>query len=126
MEVDHRKMSVADSIYLIGQLEHMRLHCITAAANAPEEEVIGLLVLAKRCQEERRKFMLMHFPNLPERYWCIVKVSGTLYQLLEELSGVNTEEIKGIKSIIDEAVLLATGDDISGCEACKKDAEDIK
>lgn len=126
MEVDHKKMSTADAIYLIGQLEHMRLHCITAAINAPEEEVVSLLVLAKRCQEERRKYMLMHFPNVPERHWCMIKVAGTLYQLLQETSGVDINSMSGIKSIIDEAMLIATGEDISGCESCKKDAADIK
>lgn len=127
MKVDHKILSTADMVYLVGQLEHMRLHCLLAASNAKnDEEVVSLLVLAKQCMDTRRKYMADHFGNVETRHWCMVKVAGTLYQLMEELGGGDIEELQSIKNIADSAVKIATGEDITGCESCKQDLENAQ
>ena len=124
MNIDHNKLSIADTIYLIGQLEHMRFHAIVAATNAPEDKTIELLVLAKQCQEVRRDIMQKHFSDVDHWGWCMIKVAGTLYQLTQELGKDDLDMIRQVKGIADSAVEIVTGKDISGCESCQKDKEE--
>lgn len=123
MDELHKKLSVVDILSELGELEHLRRHCLLASVVAPEDEIISLLVIAKQCQEARRKLQKKYFPDVKEYYWCIIKSSARLLQLWEELAGGDKEELAEIKNIINSAVELSTGEDISMCESCKKDSD---
>lgn len=121
-EFDHKNASTVDSLRLLGEIEHTRFHLLMAAANCPEEEIVPTLTLAKRCMDIRRELMKKKF-DVKERHWCLVKCSARMLQIVEEIGGSDIDELKDVKHLIDETILLATGDDISGCESCKTDME---
>lgn len=122
MNINHSNLSVVDALSLLGELEHTRRHALLAAINAPEEEALSLLVLAKQCQETRRNVQREYFPDLDERHWCLVKCASRMLQLTEELAEGDLEQLKTLKLIIDQTIHITTGEDISGCEACRQDA----
>lgn len=116
----HKTMATADILRLIGELEHCRSHAITAVPNAPEDQVLSLLVLASKCQKARRKLQKKYFP-VDEWGWCIVKSASRLMQLTEEIANGDLNEIRELKEITDLAIQITTGEDISGCSNCKQD-----
>ena len=120
----HKKMSVVDILSELGELEHLRRHCLFASVVAEDDDVVPLLVIAKQCQDTRRKLQKKYFPDIKESYWCILKSSSRLLQLWEELAGGDKDELAEIKNIINSAVELVTGEDISNCESCAKDFSD--
>ena len=87
--------------------------------------MIAPMVLAKQCQAIRRELMNRHFGQVEDKYWCVVKSAATLLQIMNEVSGENIDELRDIRHLVDEAILIATGEDISGCSACKKDREGV-
>lgn len=106
----------------------MRFHALTAVVSLlsseedTHEELVALLLVAKHCQEARRAIQKECFPNLTERHWCMVKSASTLLQLLGEVGdSLGTENLVDVKNIVDESILVTTGEDISGCEACRED-----
>lgn len=124
--VDHKKYSTVDVLFLLAELEHMRRHCVLAAVVADEEEAFQHLILAKSCQEQRRELQSKYFPKVKEHNWCIIKSAARLLQLTEEITNGDIKELKDLKNIVNEAISLTTGEDISFCEACRADAQDEK
>ena len=121
----YKTMSTIDILFLIAELEHMRRHAILAAAS-DEEDNFQYLVLASQCQKTRRDIQKKYFSNVKTKDWCIVKSSARLLQLTEELANGDLEEISSLKRIVDEAINISTGEDISMCESCKKDKEEVE
>jgi len=120
-EIDHKTMQTADILRLLGELEHLRGHALQATTMADEDKILELLVLANECQVARRKLQKRYFPNVPETYWCMVKSASRLMQLSEETGNREVDELKDVKNIIDSAIRISTGEDISGCSACRTD-----
>lgn len=124
--VNHDNLAMTDYLRLVGELEHSRFHALAAAASMKEgEEPLPYLVIAKHAQTARRELMRKHFKDVNEKDWCLVKCAGTLLQLMSELGEGDAEEIKSIKAIVDEIILEATGEDISGCQSCRGDADAV-
>lgn len=109
---------------MVGELEHARRHAVMAAASHETEETLPYLMIALHAQQARREFMKKHF-DVEERNWCLIKSAGTLLQLIDELAGGDEDEIRQIKSLVDEIVETATGEDISGCQSCRGDKEAV-
>ena len=122
---DHAKASIGDKILIIGELEHGRRHCLRSAIAAWKEEddseSMQYLIWAKRFQEIRREYMRKHFGDLREEDWCLFKVCASLRQLVYEVCAGDIEEFKEIEDLIDEITSKATGQDLSGCQACRGD-----
>ena len=125
MKINHKTMSVVDILRLLAELEHMRFHCLISATSAKDEDTIGLLVLANQCQNTRREIQKHYFPDVTETYWCMVKSAARMLQIMEETADGDLNEIKCVKQIIDSAIALSTGEDISNCESCRKDFNEI-
>ena len=121
--MDYDKLNVTDSLALVGELEHTRRHLLRSAQYADEEDQVFYLVLAKQCQEARRKFMEKNFP-VDTKLWCLVKCAATLRQLTYETATKDLEFLKEIDSIVDEIMEKATGKDLSECESCTSDREE--
>lgn len=121
--MDYDKLNVTDSLALVGELEHTRRHLLRSAQYADEEDQVFYLVLAKQCQEARRKYMEKNFP-VDTKLWCLVKCAATLRQLTYETTTKDLEFLKEIDSIVDEIMEKATGKDLSECEACKQDSKE--
>lgn len=126
MDTNHKLMSIADTIELLGALEHLRSHLILASVNSPDDESLSYLILASECQKARREIQKKYFPNVEERNWCIVKCASRLLQLTEETAAGDLDEIKKLKHIVDDAIEISTGEDISFCRACHDDAEIVE
>lgn len=123
--IDHDNLAVTDNLRLVGELEHVRRHAVAAAVSPGTEEALPYLMLAAHAQKARREFMKSHFP-VEEKDWCLVKTAATLLQLMDELAGGDEEELKTIKHLVDEIVEVTTGKDISGCQACRADLEEVE
>lgn len=121
--MDYEKLNVTDSLALIGELEHTRRHLLRSAQYADEDDQVFYLVLAKQCQETRRKLMEKNFP-VDTKLWCLVKCAATLRQLSYETATKDVEMIKTIDGIVDDIMEKATGKDLSECEACKQDSKE--
>lgn len=122
MSMDYDKLNVTDSLALVGELEHTRRHLLRSAQYADEEDQVFYLVLAKQCQEARRKYMEKNFP-VDTKFWCLVKCAAVLRQLTYETTTKDLEFLKEIDSIVDEIMEKATGKDLSECESCRQDKE---
>lgn len=122
--IDHDNLTITDNLRLVGELEHARRHAVMAAASNETEESLPYLMIALHAQQARRAFMKKHF-DVSEKDWCLVKTAGTLLQLMDELAGGDEEEIKQIKSLVDEIIEVTTGEDISGCQSCRGDIDAV-
>ena len=116
-------MSTVDILSLLGEVEHLRRHCLLAVVNAPAEQTLRYLVLASQCQRTRRKLQNKYFNKVNERDWCIIKSAARLLQMTEETANADLDELKELKALVDSAISIATGEDISFCEACRQDQE---
>lgn len=121
MNIDHKTFATIDILRLLGELEHTRFHALFASAVAKDEDAVKYLVLAKDCQDKRRDIQKKYFPNVEEKDWCLVKCASRLLQIMEETASDDMDEIRSVRSIIDSAILITTGEDISGCSNCKFD-----
>ena len=123
---DHEKASVSDAIRLIGELEHARAHALRSAvvAEGADDEMF-YLVLAQQAKEIRREYMQTHFPNIDSKLWCLCKSAATLRQIAYEIWGEKAEQLKQIDNLVDDVWGKAVGKDLSECEACKNDKDDI-
>lgn len=119
---DHKKASIADDIRLVSELEHIRAHALRSAvvAEGTDEEMFYLLT-AQRAKELRRQFMQDHYPNIDSKLWCLCKSAACLRQVAYEVWGEKAEFLKQLDDLVDDIWGKATGEDLSGCEACKND-----
>lgn len=122
---DHKKAAVSDDIRLIGELCHIRAHALRSAvvAEGTDEEMFYLLT-AQRAKELRRQFMQEHYPNIDSKLWCLCKSAACLRQVAYEVWGEKAEFLKQLDELVDDIWGKATGEDLSGCEACKSDGAD--
>lgn len=119
---DHKKASIADDIRLVSELEHIRAHALRSAvvAEGTDDEMFYLLT-AQRAKELRRQFMQDHYPNIDSKLWCLCKSAACLRQVAYEVWGEKAEFLKQLDDLVDDIWGKATGEDLSGCEACKND-----
>lgn len=121
--MDYDKLNVTDSLAVVAELEHTRRHLLRSAQYADEDDQVFYLVLAKQCQEARRKFMEKNFP-VDTKLWCLVKCAAVLRQLTYETTTKDLEFLKEVDAIVDEIMEKATGKDLSECEACRQDSKE--
>lgn len=119
---NHKKASIADDIRLVSELEHIRAHALRSAvvAEGTDEEMFYLLT-AQRAKELRRQFMQDRYPNIDSKLWCLCKSAACLRQVAYEVWGEKAEFLKQLDELVDDIWGKATGEDLSGCEACKSD-----
>lgn len=124
--MDHQKLSTLDKITLIGELQHIRAHALRSSKVAEkDEDKFFYQVIASQAQEARRAYMAKHF-QLDEKDWCLVKAAATLKQLNYELAHGDETEFAELENLADSILSHATGEDLTGCESCAKDATVVK
>lgn len=124
---NHDTAAVSDKIALIAELEHIRRHALRSAtvAEGTEDEMF-YLILAQQAKDIRRNFMQEHFPDIDSKLWCLCKSAACLRQIAYEVWGEKAENLKIIDSLVDDIWGKATGKDLSDCEACKNDKDDVQ
>lgn len=123
---DHKKASVADDIRLVAELEHIRAHALRSAvvAEGTDDEMFYLLT-AQKAKELRRQYMQTHYPDIDSKLWCLCKSAACLRQVAYEVWGEKAEALKEIDQLVDDIWGKATGQDLSDCEACKSDKDEL-
>jgi len=118
--------NTVDILAMVGELEHARRHAVRATVVASNEEnedrAFSYQMFANKAQRLRRELTEQHFPELDEKDWCLVKVAACLRQINYETFTDDTKTLSEIDGLVDEILELATGEDLSGCAACRSDA----
>lgn len=122
----YSKRNTVDIIALIGELEHARRHAlrsvVTAISEEDDDRAFEYQVFASKAQRLRRSLTEQTFPEVGEKDWCLIKCAACLRQLNYETFTDHTGFLEEIDGLVDEILELATGEDLSGCAACREDA----
>lgn len=132
---DHYLKSLQDSVYFIGELEHVRRHARRSAITIERqlkddpdnirlaERLVYYGIVAEKCKEIRRKFMEGKFQQVEDEDWCLLKSSASLQQLVYELFPDDKMVSIEVEAIVDMIWSQALGMDMSGCKSCKEDRD---
>lgn len=125
-EFDYKTANVSDHIRVIGDLEHIYSHAQRSkqVAKGTDDEVF-YQVIANKAKALRRKYMRTYFPDCDDKLWCLGKASASLRQVAYEADEGHTELIKEVDDLVDSIWGKITSRDLSGCEVCKQDKNDV-
>ena len=119
--------NMADLITVVGELEHLYMHCCKAAAvSEKEEDVLYYMTMADMTKAFRRNFMKRHFPFVDDRDWCIIKAADSIRQRVFESCHTRHEDLEDANNLWAELMQHIFGIDMSGCASCAKDREETK
>ena len=125
---DHAKAGVGDRIAAIGEMEHLRRHALRSAISSEEgsELAFSCLVWAKQLQDMRREYMRKHFGEIDDKLWCMCKSAACLRQLAYEVDGDDANFLKEVDNLVDDIWGTAVSKDLSDCEVCREDREEVQ
>lgn len=125
---DHAKAGVGDRIAAIGEMEHLRRHALRSAVSSEEgsELAFSCLVWAKQLQDMRREYMRKHFGEIDDKLWCMCKSAACLRQLAYEVDGDDANFLKEVDNLVDDIWGTAVNKDLSDCESCRADREEVQ
>ena len=125
---DHAKAGVGDRIAAIGEMEHLRRHALRSAISLEEgnESAFSYLVWAKTLQDMRREYMRKHFGEIDDKLWCMCKSAACLRQLAYEVDGDDVNFLKEVDNLVDDIWGTAVNKDLSDCETCRSDREEVQ
>lgn len=121
-ETKYKVLNTSDHIRTISELEHIYSHAMRSkqVAHDTDDEVF-YQVVANKAKAIRRKYMRTYFPDCDDKLWCLGKASASLRQVVYESDEGHTELVKEVDDLVDEIWGKITGEDLSGCQACKED-----
>ena len=125
---DHAKAGVGDRITTVGEMEHLRRHALRSAVSSEEgsELAFNCLVWAKQLQDMRREYMRKHFGEIDDKLWCMCKSAACLRQLAYEVDGDDANFLKEVDNLVDDIWGTAVNKDLSDCETCRSDREEVQ
>ena len=125
---DHAKAGVGDRIATVGEMEHLRRHALRSAISSEEgsELAFSCLVWAKQLQDMRREYMRKHFGEINDKLWCMCKSAACLRQLAYEVDGDDVNFLKEVDNLVDDIWGTAVNKDLSDCESCRSDREEVQ
>lgn len=125
---DHAKAGVGDRIAAVGEMEHLRRHALRSAISSEEgsELAFSCLVWAKQLQDMRREYMRKHFGEIDDKLWCMCKSAACLRQLAYEVDGDDINLLKEVDNLVDDIWGTAVNKDLSDCETCRADREEVQ
>jgi hypothetical protein len=125
---DHAKAGVGDRIAVVGEMEHLRRHALRSAISSEEgsELAFSCLVWAKQLQDMRREYMRKHFGEIDDKLWCMCKSAACLRQLAYEVDGDDVNFLKEVDNLVDDIWGTAVNKDLSDCESCRSDREEVQ
>ena len=125
---DHAKAGVGDRIATVGEMEHLRRHALSSAISSEEgsELAFSCLVWAKQLQDMRREYMRKHFGEIDDKLWCMCKSAACLRQLAYEVDGDDANFLKEVDNLVDDIWGTAVNKDLSDCESCRSDREEVQ
>ena len=125
---DHAKAGVGDRIAAVGEMDHLRRHALRSAVSSEEgsELAFNCLVWAKQLQDMRREYMRKHFGEIDDKLWCMCKSAACLRQLAYEVDGDDANFLKEVDNLVDDIWGTAVNKDLSDCESCRSDREEVQ
>ena len=125
---DHAKAGVGDRIAAVGEMEHLRRHALRSAVSSEEgsELAFNCRVWAKQLQDMRREYMRKHFGEIDDKLWCMCKSAACLRQLAYEVDGDDANFLKEVDNLVDDIWGTAVNKDLSDCEVCRSDREEVQ
>ena len=125
---DHAKAGVGDRITTVGEMEHLRRHALRSAISSEEgsELAFSCLVWAKQLQDMLREYMRKHFGEIDDKLWCMCKSAACLRQLAYEVDGDDANFLKEVDNLVDDIWGTAVNKDLSDCESCRADREEVQ
>lgn len=126
-EAKYKTLNTSDHIRVIGDLEHIYSHAMRSkqVAWGTDDEVF-YQVIANKAKALRRKYMRTYFPDCDDKLWCLGKASASLRQVVYESDEGNTELVKDADDLVDQIWEKITGKDLSDCESCKSDKNEVE
>ena len=122
----YQTLNISDHIRAISELEHIYSHAQRSKQVAKDtDDEVFYQVIANKAKALRRKYMRTYFPDCDDKLWCLGKASASLRQVVYEADEGHTELIREVDDLVDEIWGKITGEDLSGCEACKQDKNDV-
>lgn len=122
--IRHNHLALEDTLYQVGELEHLRRHSVRAArvAHGREDKEAELFwhVTAARCQQARRKVQ-GKLPVEHDEEWCPLKCAQAIKQLNYETMDGDLELFNELEELVDSVNSFVLGEDMTSCESCKAD-----
>lgn len=121
----YQTLNTSDHIRAISELEHIYSHAMRSKQVAKDtDDEVFYQVIANKAKALRRQYMRTYFPDCDDKLWCLGKASASLRQVVYEADEGHTELIREVDDLVDEIWGKITGEDLSGCEACKSDMKE--
>ena len=121
--MNHKTLALADKLTLLGELEHVRHHCIRSMHSIEDkEEKFYYKVKAKQLQNARREAE-KKWADTDEYNWCLVKGSTKIKQLNEEVFESVDVIFSQFENIADDLLSHALHEDLTGCSSCRDDVQ---
>ena len=121
----YQTLNISDHIRAISEMEHIYSHAQRSKQVAKDtDDEVFYQVIANKAKALRRQYMRTYFPDCDDKLWCLGKASASLRQVVYEADEGHTELIREVDDLVDEIWGKITGEDLSGCEACKSDKKE--
>ena len=123
----YQTLNVSDHIRAISEMEHVYSHAQRSkqVALGTDDEVF-YQVIANKAKALRRKYMRTYFPDCDDKLWCLGKATASLRQVAYEADEGHTELLKEVDDLVDEVWSRISNRDLSGCESCKSDKNEVE
>ena len=126
-EFDFKTANTSDHIAAIGELEHIARHAKRSQqVSAGTDDEVFYHVIANKAKDLRRKYMRTYFPDCDDKLWCLGKATASLRQVGYEADEGHAELLKEMDDLVDEVWGRISGEDLSGCTACKEDKKSVQ
>ena len=124
-EKKYQTLNISDHIRAISEMEHIYSHSLRSkqVALGTDDEVF-YQVIANKAKALRRKYMRTYFPDCDDKLWCLGKASASLRQVVYESDEGHTELVREVDDLVDEIWSRISGEDLSGCQACREDKKE--
>jgi hypothetical protein len=125
-EAKYKTLNTSDHIRAISEMEHIYSHAKRSqqVAAGTDDEVF-YQVIANKAKDLRRKYMRTYFPDCDDKLWCLGKATASLRQVGYEADEGHAELLKEMDDLVDSVWGRISGEDLSGCQACKEDMKGV-
>jgi hypothetical protein len=125
-EAKYKTLNTSDHIRAISEMEHIYSHAKRSQQVAKDtDDEVFYQVIANKAKDLRRKYMRTYFPDCDDKLWCLGKATASLRQVGYEADEGHAELLKEMDDLVDSVWGRISGEDLSGCQACKEDMNGV-
>jgi hypothetical protein len=125
-EAKYKTLNTSDHIRAISEMEHIYSHAKRSQQVAKDtDDEVFYQVIANKAKDLRRKYMRTYFPDCDDKLWCLGKATASLRQVGYEADEGHAELLKEMDDLVDSVWGRISGEDLSGCQACKEDMKGV-